>query len=65
MRVISCVLGSLLVLSVATVAPAADGLMNFGFGDFRNWPEAMRLLNLPDLAEREDLIPDIGRWSSA
>ncbi len=42
---------------------AADGQMNFGFGDWHHWPEAMRLLNLPDLAGREDLIPDVGRHS--
>jgi crotonobetainyl-CoA:carnitine CoA-transferase CaiB-like acyl-CoA transferase len=41
----------------------ADGQINFGLGDWHNWPEAMRLLNLPELAEREDLIPDIGRHS--
>ncbi len=42
---------------------AADGQLNFGFGDFHNWSEAMHLFNLPDLAEREDLLPDIGRHS--
>ena len=41
----------------------ADGQINFGFGDWHNWPDAMRLLNLPELAAREDLIPDIGRHS--
>ena len=39
----------------------ADGQINFGLGDWHNWPEAMRLLNLPELAEREDLVPDLGR----
>ena len=42
---------------------AADGRMNFGFGDFHNWREAMRVLRLPELAEREDLLSDIGRHS--
>ena len=42
---------------------AADGQINFGFGDWHHWPEAMRALNLPELAEREDLIPDLGRHS--
>ena len=41
----------------------ADGQINFGLGDWHNWPGAMRLLKLPDLAEREDLIPDSGRHS--
>jgi crotonobetainyl-CoA:carnitine CoA-transferase CaiB-like acyl-CoA transferase len=42
---------------------AADGRMNFGIGDFRNWPAAMRVLQLPELASREDLIPDVHRHS--
>jgi crotonobetainyl-CoA:carnitine CoA-transferase CaiB-like acyl-CoA transferase len=42
---------------------ALDGRMNFGFGDFRNWPAAMKVLGLPELADREDLIPDVGRHS--
>jgi len=42
---------------------AADGLINFGFGDWHHWPEAMRLLELPELAEDERLIPDRGRHS--
>ena len=42
---------------------AADGRINFGFGDWHSWPQAMRLFNLPELAEREDLIPEIGRHS--
>ena len=42
----------------------ADGQINFGLGDWHNWPEAMRLLKLPELAEREDLIPDLGRHST-
>ncbi len=41
----------------------SDGQINFGLGDWHNWPEAMRLLNLPELGEREDLIPDVGRHS--
>ena len=39
----------------------ADGQINLGLGDWHNWPEAMRVLNLPELAGREDLIPDLGR----
>jgi crotonobetainyl-CoA:carnitine CoA-transferase CaiB-like acyl-CoA transferase len=41
----------------------ADGRMNFGIADFRNWPEAMRALGLPELAKVEALIPDLGRHS--
>ena len=40
---------------------AADGRMNFGFGDFRNWAAAMDVLQLPDLGTQENLIPDVGR----
>ena len=42
---------------------AADGRINFGFGDFHNWAAAMAVLGLPELGEREDLIPDEGRHS--
>ncbi|MBA4181060.1 MAG: hypothetical protein C0506_10770 [Anaerolinea sp.] len=42
---------------------AADGRMNFGFGDFHNWRASMEVLQLPQLGEREDLIPDEGRHS--
>ena len=42
---------------------AADGRMNFGFGDWHNWPQAMELLNLPDQAAREELHPHDGRYS--
>ncbi len=41
----------------------ADGRMNFGIADFHNWGEAMSVVGLPELAEREELIPDIGRHS--
>ncbi len=41
----------------------ADGQINFGLGDWHNWTQAMHVLNLPELADREDLIPDIGRHS--
>jgi crotonobetainyl-CoA:carnitine CoA-transferase CaiB-like acyl-CoA transferase len=41
----------------------ADGRMNFGIADFHNWQEAMRVVGLPELENREDLIPDIGRHS--
>jgi crotonobetainyl-CoA:carnitine CoA-transferase CaiB-like acyl-CoA transferase len=40
---------------------AADGRMQFGFGDFRNWTEAMEVLNLPELGAQEHLITDFGR----
>ena len=39
----------------------SDGRMNFGFGDWHNWPDAMRLIHLPELAERADLQSDVGR----
>ena len=42
---------------------AADGRMNFGFGDWHNWQQAMELLNLPDQAAREELHPHDGRYS--
>ena len=42
---------------------AADGRINFGIGDFRNWTEAMTVLGLPEVGEIEELIPDIGRHS--
>ena len=41
----------------------ADGQINFGLGDWHNWPQAMQVLNLPELADRQDLIPDVGRHS--
>jgi crotonobetainyl-CoA:carnitine CoA-transferase CaiB-like acyl-CoA transferase len=42
---------------------AADGRMNFGFGDFHNWIAAMDVLQLPELGAQENLIPDNGRHS--
>ena len=42
---------------------AADGRMNFGIADFRNWTEAMDVLQLPDIGSMSELIPDIGRHS--
>ena len=42
---------------------AHDGRMNFGFGDWHNWAEAMELLNLPDQAARADLQAHDGRYS--
>ena len=42
---------------------AADGRMNFGFGDWHNWPQAMELLNLPDQGARKELHPHDGRYS--
>lgn len=41
----------------------ADGRMHFAISDFHNWTEAMEALGLPELARREDLIPDLGRHS--
>lgn len=41
---------------------ARDGRMNFGFGDWHNWQEAMELLNLPDQGAREDLQAHDGRY---
>ena len=41
---------------------ARDGKINFGFGDWHNWPQAMGLLNLPDQGAREELIPHGGRY---
>ena len=41
---------------------ARDGKINFGFGDWHNWPQAMELLNLPDQGAREELIPHGGRY---
>lgn len=41
---------------------ARDGKINFGFGDWHNWPQAMALLNLPEQGVREDLIPHGGRY---
>ena len=42
---------------------AADGRMNFGFGDWHNWREAMALFNLPDQGAREDLQARNARYS--
>ena len=42
---------------------ARDGKINFGFGDWHNWPQAMELLNLPDQGAREELIPHGGRYA--
>jgi len=42
---------------------AADGRMNFGFGDWHNWREAMALFNLPDQGAREELQARNQRYS--
>ena len=42
---------------------AADGRMNFGIADFRNWSQAMEVLKLPAIGKIPELIPDIGRHS--
>ena len=39
----------------------ADGAMNFGFGDWRQWAEAMRFLGLDELAEDPTYAPLLGR----
>ena len=41
----------------------ADGRMHFGIADFHNWQEAMRAVGVPELADEEKYIPDIGRHS--
>lgn len=41
----------------------ADGKMNFGLADFKNWTAAMEAVNRPDLGAKQNLIPDIGRHS--
>ena len=42
---------------------AVDGRMNFGFGDWHNWQQAMELFNLPDQGARAELHPHDGRYS--
>ena len=42
---------------------ALDGKMNFGFGDWRSWPEAMELFNLPEQGARSDLQQRDGRYT--
>ncbi len=42
---------------------AADGRMNFGFGDWHHWREAMALFNLPDQGAREELQARNQRYS--
>ena len=42
---------------------ALDGRMNFGFGDWHNWSEAMDLFNLPEQGAREDLQARNARYS--
>lgn len=42
---------------------AADGKINFGFGDWHNWSKAMALFNLPDQGAREDLQARNARYS--
>ena len=41
----------------------ADGKMHFALPDFHNWTPALEAMGLPELAHREDLIPDLGRHS--
>ena len=42
---------------------AADGRINFGFGDWHNWREAMDLFDLPEQGAREDLQARNARYS--
>ena len=42
---------------------AADGRINFGFGDWHNWREAMDIFNLPEQGAREDLQARNARYS--
>lgn len=39
----------------------ADGAINFGYGDWAKWREAMMFLGLPELAEDERFEPVLGR----
>lgn len=39
----------------------ADGLINFGFGDWAKWREAMSYLGLDELAQDEKYLPVLGR----
>ena len=41
--------------------PAADGLINYGYGDWQQWIGAMRLLGLDELAEDERFVSAWGR----
>ncbi len=40
---------------------AADGQLSLAVAYFRRWPDAMRALGLPELADREDLRSDVAR----
>ncbi len=40
---------------------AADGLINYGYGDWQQWTGAMRFLGLPELAEDERFVSAWGR----
>lgn len=42
---------------------ASDGRMNFGFGDWHHWREAMDLFNLPEQGAREELQARNARYS--
>ena len=39
----------------------ADGLMNFGYGDWARWASAMQVLGLPEMAEDPEYAPVLGR----
>ena len=41
----------------------SDGQMNFGIADFRSWAKAMQVVELPEFANRDDLVEDLGRHS--
>ena len=42
---------------------ARDGRMNFGFGDWHNWQQAMDLFNLPDQGARPELQQHGSRYA--
>ena len=41
----------------------SDGQMNFGIADFRSWAKAMQVVELPEFANHDDLVEDLGRHS--
>ena len=45
----------------AQLLQAADGLMNFGVGDWARYADAMHFLGLPDLADDPEYAPLLGR----
>ena len=43
---------------------AADGLINFGFGEWAKFGEAMHFLGVPDLADDPEYAPLLGRYQT-